>query len=394
MADLSNSETALQGFEPKVLTKANPEPVDLLQARADVQSQPAIRELFILSQTEGWTADQLADRVTTALAKIWPYGDPTEAVQYLVDEYLQFGSEGVFMVSKDTGQVIAIIREEDIYQPAPVPREGGGMATPLKRIRPDLEGAIVTYIHDHGREQKILEGLAAKGYQTQLLREMGDPRLLVATKRGRKHIVDQLATHDPKDLLGATGGTSGAFLRFFKILDSAAEDAVDYSLCPLRGSVVSRSTMGIHDPLTTNLHHNRSATLQGALVQGWVRGIAGVLAKAAHELQDPQNIDVQDLKDQKFDFWIASPDLVRPLLAAHPKAMVMPVEGAPTIAITGQLGYLFLPPEFRAGSREIFDRWETVTEVAYSMRVDLKKIRSFVVDGVETPTQVLIDRKE
>lgn len=368
-----------QQIEPVVVSTADPDRIDLLQARADVQSSPRLQALF----REGLPPNELASRLAAELQKIWPEGDPSDAAQFLADEYNQIGPQGIQLINTETGRIAAIIREEDIYQPAMVPREGGGMATPLKRIRPDLEAAIITWFHDKDREKRIVEALAERGHPTPLLRDMGDPRLLVATRRGRKHIVDSLGRIAPQVLLEAAGGTSGQFLRFFEFGSAPEENTLTH----LMGTVTSRTTMGIADALTTNLHHNRPATLQGALVQGWVREIARVLANAPEETVG--TIDVRTARELPGSFFVAPPDMVRPFRRISPRVSVLPVETDKVIAVEGKLGYLKVPEAFKTFSREIFDRWEAGSALDYEMWVDLSCVRAYAVEGVDIMAQVL-----
>ncbi len=368
-----------QQIEPVVISRANPDRLDLLQARANVQSNEQLRALF----KEGLPAPELASRLAEELAKIWPDGDPAEAARFLADEYEQIGAQGIQLINTETGRIAAIIREEDLYQPAMLPREGGREAQPLMRIRPDLESAIVTWFHDKGREERVLQALAERGHQTELLKEMGDPRLLVATRRGRKHIVEAISKVELKVLLEAAGGTSGEFLRFFQYGDPPE----GHQLTHLSGTVTSKSSMGIVDATTTNLHHNRPATLQGALVQGWVREIAKVLALEAREIHGV--IDVTKDRSLPGRFWVASPDMVRPFRTMDGKVSILPVELETAVTVEAPLGYLKVPKAFEMFSRELFDRWETGTVLDFEAWVDLKKVRAYTVLGVDRTAQVL-----
>lgn len=381
MADLV--KTTPRQIEPEVRTEATPSAEDLLQARADIQASPALKNLFL----EGLTPAELSRRLSVELAKRWPEGDPQEAAKFLADEYAQIGPEGVFLISTETGRIAAIIREDDIRQPAPVPREGSTeLAQPLPQIRPDLEAAIVTWFHDQGREQKVMEALAARGHQTPLLREMGDPRLLVASRKGRRHIVESLGRQDPQALLEAAGGTSGMFLRLFEF----SEPPPEKTLVRISGTLMSKTVMGVQDILTTNLHHNRPATIRAVLVQGWVREIARRLSLKALEVRGLQGtIDVLTAKSLPGTFWVASPDLVRGLRGVDPRISILPVEGAATLLIEGPLGYLKIPPAFETQNFEAFARWEAHATLSFDLWVDLSKVRAFLVEGVEVEAQVL-----
>jgi hypothetical protein len=382
-------------IEPVVVSEANPDPRDLLDVRAEVQSTPRIQEVFRKAFDEKWSAERLTDLLTTEIRILrQDDSDPTEAARFLADEFTQIGPAGVHLISTTTGRIAAIIREEDIYQPAPVPREGTSiMAQPLPRIRPDLETAIVTWFHDKGREERILETLAARGHQTALMREMGDPRLLVATKKGRRHIVNSLAKIDPKLLLESAGGRAGTFLRQFTILEGSEDPPDNFVL--ITGDVSAKSIMGVQDPLTTNLHHNRPAALRAALVGGWIRHLALILSQRVHRSVQGDR-PVLDLLDRNLKvpggFWVAPPDFVRPLVARSPKVEVFPVEGSEPFSfelLQQKMGYLRIPREFGALSQDFFDRWETSAHLHFDMWVDFSRIWAFELHGVDLFTQVL-----
>ena len=376
----------VQRLNPQVLSKANPEVVDLLQARADVQRVESLKEIFRRSVTEQWPEGRLESEVAAGLRQIWPHGDPTEAAQFLADEYRQLG-EGIHLVSTETGRVTIVLTEADIHQPAPVPREGGGMATPLPIIRPDLSAALVTWNYTNAREDQILKTLAARGHQTELLRELGDPRLLVASRAGRKHIVESLAQVSPKTLLESAGGTTAAFLKFFHLVEGEFYDTPDDHI-RLEGRVSAKSTLGIQDMLTTNLSHNRAGVLQGAVVQGWVRDIAKLLSNMSTTMA-PEEVDLEDLVTLSAKFWILPPELVRPFRLIDSKITILPVEGAQPMGLAGPVGYIGLPPSFQAKSREFFSRWETVANLGFDLFVRVDALRPLIVRGVAHEAQLV-----
>jgi hypothetical protein len=370
----------------------------LLDVRAEVQSSPRIQEVFRRAHDEKWTVERLTDLLITELVMLRgpEEADPTEAARFLADEYTQIGPSGVQLISTVTGKIAVILREEDLYKPAPVPREGTDiMAQPLPRIRPDLETAIVTWFHDKGREERILETLAARGHQTALLRATGDPRLLVATKRGRRHIVESLSKIDPKLLLELAGGRAGTFLRMFHLIrdDSDLTDLLEgegHGLTRLSGEASAKSVMGVQDPTTTNLHHNRAATLRAALVGGWIRHLARVLALKVHQENVVLNLG-RDEAQVPGNFAVVPPDYVRVMTDRPPKVELFAVEGSDPIAFdcSRKLGYIRVPHRFEAMNQDFFDRWEASAYLHFEMWVDLSLIKAFVVHGVETFTQVL-----
>lgn len=387
LAPVAKVERGLtQRFEPKVLSKAEPEVDWLLQARADINSDKALQAILREGKETGRDP---VDKLAAGLNAKWEgnrWFEAREVAQYLWDEFTQIG-QGLHLISSETGKIVVTLDENDIYQPAMVPREGGGMVKPLPRIRPDLEGLIYTWTFEKSREQEIVQALAAQGHQTALLREEGDPRLLVASRRGRKQIVAALAQLDPQRLLRACGGTSAAFLNHF---DLGAEDPESGGLELLEGTAASSSTLGIQDMRATNLHHNRAGSLQGALVQGWVREVARQLSVAAHRrVPGMAGLPLDDFCKDDLDgcqFWVSPPDTLKHVRRVDPTTTVMPVVGAQLIGLKGKVGAIVVPKEFTVSSHELFDRWETHSALEVRLWIDWSKVtvlalRNVALDG-------------
>lgn len=372
-----------QRIDPKVLSKADPSAEWLLDARSCVSKAGGLfKQAMEEDKGDEWLVAQLAIRLV-GWWKDTQEDQARECAQYLVDEYNQLG-EGVHLISKETGKVIITLTDDDIYQPAMVPRHGGGMTTPLKRLRPDLEAALTTWTFERGREAKIVATLAARGHQTTLLREEGDPRLLVATRKGRSEIVRSLTDFTPKALLKRCGGTAGAFLRHFDLvteLENANEATITWSL---EGHVSARSIMGVQDQTTVNLHHSRQQTLRGVLPQGWIREIARHIATFVHQKRKvaqgkPAGKWLKPYLDEA-PFWVAPPELVTPFRRLDPKLTVLPVDRALPIGFTKpKVGIIVVPESFSAESHEMFERWEAVANLDYKVWVDWGKVTCLAV---------------
>lgn len=382
---MSVESNSLQKVNPEVLTKAEPQADDLLQARADVQANPHIRDLFKKAKDENWDRDGLIDQVATAMAKIWPFGDPTEAVSYLVDEFYQL-EPGIYLTDSRTGKVVAILQEEDLYQPSMVPREGGGMAKPLRKIKPEIQAAIYLHLHESDREADILKALSGKTPQTDLVKEAGDYRLLAATRSGRKHIVTSLSKQEPKTLLEATGGSVGAFLRKFELVD---HEKGPYEFERLHGTVNSKTSMKVVDQTTMNLQHNQAGNLQASVTHGWVRGVAKALSLAAHA-RKYVDLEVSTMVESlPGDLIIVPPELVRAVRKLNPKTAILPIEGAKPISITGNLGFWKVPDTLLARNFDAFDRWEVFAELEYTVLYNPSSVYAFNLVGVDPEVQVL-----
>lgn len=376
-----------QRIEPQVVSRAKPSADWLKDARALLNRNESLRSYVRQARADGLDAASAVDGLSIRLNELWGGQRAQEAyevAQYLWDEQSQLG-EGYYITSTETGKVVASLSERDIYQPAPVPREGGGMAVPLPRIRPDIEAALTCWAFDAGREAQMLQKLAERAHQTALLREEGDPRMLVATRAGRHHIVDQFSKFDPRILLRAAGGTSGAFLSMFELRTHDPEDTTGLHL--VEGTVYSKTVMGVQDMTTVNLHHNRAASLQGALVQGWVREVARHLSRAAsNNVNEPEEIRQLDLKKDHFggsNVWVSPPEAVRYLRRAEPNLSVLPVPSADLMGLLPSAGVLVVPREFAASSHEMFDRWEAHSTLTFRLWVDWSKVRLLRLSGVE-----------
>lgn len=369
-------------FDPQIQTTAHPRAEDLREARR-MLNVGHIRTFVEESRAQGRDEASVVDGIATRLDEAWGGGHAEAALEcarYLIDEFRQLG-EGLFVVSNETGRVVAVVTEEDFYQPAPVPREGGGMVLPQKRLKPEIEAALYCWTHERGREQNILEALTARANQTAFLAEEGDPRLLVATREGRRHIVAEFSKLDPGLLLRAAGGTGGRLLRHLRLIDTEPEPK---GRVELKGTAHSRTSMGVQDPLTTNLHHNRPASLQGALVQGWLRDIAKKLSLAAPKGREVSQRSLTKADLEGISFWIAPPEALRYLRKADPLTQIMPVEGAGVLGVRdGQLGDLLVEPNFAASNREWFDRWEAETQLDYRVWVDWSATLSLQLTDIE-----------
>lgn len=342
----SNSDLASK-LEPTVNTLARPSKDVLLQARADIQRDATLRDLFREAREQGHPESWLADNLTARLAGLWGnLPEALEASEYLAAEYTQLG-EGIMLVSSVTGKVIAKLEESDLYQPAPVLRESGTVATPLTRIEPNLEASLVSWVFEKGREERITAVLAERAHQTALLREEGDRRLWVASRSGRARMARALADDHPKTLLEATDGSSGAFLRLWDVVlePPSWEPAwkADFTL-------EATTTLNILDPLTTNLQYDRLGVMRGVVGQAWARSLGLQLARAMHRLLPVTSGTLTG------GLYLADPDVLATLRTKAPK---VPIPGCPTLGVKGsKLGALLVAEESQLRSQEVFGKWE------------------------------------
>lgn len=368
-------------LEPSVRSLARPLAESLLQARADVHRSKDLQAVFQQAREEEHPIGWLADNLTVRLAGIWgtDLAEAAEAARYLADEFDQLG-EGIFVVSSETGKVIAKLDESDIYQPAPVPRESGEMAQPLSRIEPGLEAQIITWVFEKEREERITALLRERAHQTALLRQEGDRRLWVATRKGRTRMAEVLSQDHPKTLLEGSGGTSGSFLRHFDVILDPVEGAEPFHL-------ETQSTLRVHDQTTVNLQYDRLNGLRGILPQGWLRELARQLSVRAHREVPPRTVLASNLSSgdiQGPEMWVADPETMLAFLdRLSNRVVVMPVDGSKPIGLTGKIGTLVIPEDFELENREIFGRWEVYARlVCHVVIYDWTKIRTLNVEGL------------
>lgn len=345
----------------EVQSLAKPTPEILLAARNAIRNAPELQELFTQAKAEGWGADRLADSLNTRLREHLIDGDNAwDAAQYLADEFLQVG-DSILLISKETGRAVAQLSEEDIYVPDLVSRETGNLRRPLPRIRPDLEGLIVEWQFARSKEKQVVQALAARVHQTELLRQEGDHRLLRATRAGREQIVTQLQEELPS-LLGSATGVTRDFLNMFDFCTEAPSGAPIVS-----GGIRSfaKVIMTIADPLSVNLRHDPYTTLRGQLTSQWARDIARAVADLAHAHGLVTNGSIFDTLPP--GFWVADPNTamaLRPLIA-------LAVSGAKTALLqrVSELSLVIEPTSYLCKGREFLDRWEVAAEFHFSICV-------------------------
>jgi hypothetical protein len=388
----------LERYKPQPIeSAADPDPELLLDGRAAVMGNDETRRILREGRESGQDRGDLRDLLAMQLASHWQgeigLDSCLEVATYLVDEYLTLG-EGIFLVSRETGKIEAQLSEDDLYKPAPVPREDGTLAQPLARIRPDIQSNIAVWLHNREREKTILAELTRRANLTPLLEQEGDRRLQVATRHGRAQIVAEVAQEAPAALLGALSGPLGAFVRRFPV--TATLPGKTEHLVPIEVETLARTRQGVQDPLTTNLSYSPKAQLRSALPAAWLRQVLKLFAERVHAHPDfsgspPTPLDQltrQDLGDA--DLWIVDPNLVRAFRDLDPNLVLIPIPGAPPLGIeSGEVGCLQVPGEFSPASRELFDRWQVEAGLQVTIWYDPTLVNWVVVTDVPLQAQVV-----
>jgi hypothetical protein len=369
MADLTK-------LEPEVRTLARPAPKPLLAARALVQRDADLQVAFVRAKAEGWDSRRLVEEVLPKLVE--DIDAEPEAVReaglYLADEYLQ-GGDGIMLVSRETGKVLARLSEDDVWHPAPVRREDGSLVQPLPRMRPDLEGFLVHWAFDRSREQRATAAIAPWASSSAAAKQV--------TREGRQSLARQLRDEAGRFLADVRGGAR-EFLSAFEV----TEGEVVGGLSPLPLSTACAKTRTpLADLGAFNFRFDVMGSQRGAIATGWVSEMARMLAGSCPEVR---TVDASALTTRDFegvDVWAAAVHAADVLRRFCRPAVY--VEGRRTMGLTGRVGVLQLyPGSYRVESREVFDRWEVFASVDYTLWVDWGAVRGLVIESEPVATVV------
>lgn len=377
-------DKALQVLAPEVRTLARPASGPLVAARGVVQRSGAIQGLFTQAKAEGWDAGRLSEAIEAPLGEALA-STPDEVRQvalYLAAEYLQFG-DTLLLISRETGRAIARITEEDIWQPPMVPRESGGLAKPLPRLRPELEGFLYQYVHDHDREARLTSELAVRTRQTAFLAAEGDRRLFVSTRQGRRAIEQEIQARAEGVLEGATGLVREFLMRL------AGPTTAPIGLTAL---AMARTRMEISDLVAVNYRFDHATGQYMNLVNEWVREIARTLGIEAHQQRPARVVRHGQLQSSDFqgaNFWIADPRVAPSLFAPGVSVLIIP--GARTVGLVGSpVGSLVLTPgSLTVEGREMLGHWDVMGRFQYTLHLDWEKVVALDVQGIPEPLPVV-----
>lgn len=382
--------TEIARVEVNVLSKANPTPGLLRLARVVVQRTPEVSALFTQAKEEGHTAEWLRDRLTPELEKFFPGESVEEVATFLADEYLQIG-DAILLISSETGRALARISDDDMYQPAAVPRESGNMAMPARRLRPDIEGFIVQWIFDRNQEREVVEKVLSRIPQTQLLRDEGDSRALFVTRDGRRLLTSQIQDSLPTLLESSTGIVRG-FLGFFPL--GRPENTSEYVRIPDL-KVFATARQPLQDPSTRNLRQDVRGSVLASSSTGWIREIASTLLRVGVERPGFIRVVlslVEALRGRETGLWIAPPNVARALQGLGVRAL--PVQTSRedvAIYLTEPAGFLEVDPNaYWCRSREVHDRWTVETEMTASLWVDWRRVTVLPLNGID-PSGISIE---
>lgn len=361
---------------PKITTLSRPAPRVLLSARFEVQ-----RNAFIRTAMEKFKGDKDADAAAKLAGELQSLlaehldassEDLSETAKYLADEYLQIG-DAVLIVSRDTGMPIAKVTADDMWQPNLVPRDNGGMATPLARLRPELEGFLVRWVFERAREEKIVEELANRVATTDFLAKNGDPRLYATTRAGREIILEDLRSALPDLIPTAVGGSLGGFLR---LLLNVGEPTDKSGKSYPGFKAYARINTPMMDHKSRNLFFDIIGTHRSLIATQWGREIARTISRLAHADQKVCEQDFPNLAEAK-GLWVAPPEEAAAMRSKFaPYCFVIPIEGASTFCVKdpcASIGNLVLG-KTDIVQREVHDRWEIAATLDYDLYIEWSAI--------------------
>lgn len=382
-------------FDVEVITATSPNPNLLRLARQAIQHHEGLKGIFNKAREDkalgrkGRVNRKLFRR---ELEKVFPPCHLSqdgaalmEVVCYLADEFEQLG-DALLLISSDTGKAIARLSDADFYQPNAVPRESGNMIERPVQVRPDVEGFIISWRFDSGRERSVRNDVLTRINQTELLREEGDPRLQSLTRAGRHGLAEEVQRSLPTLLQGSIG-VAQRFLTFFAPGRPSGEEG---TYAQIKVEAHSRVRRPLQDLSTTNTRYSVLTSTLASVATSWVRSMGGELLRGCPEWRYGMVRGCLAADQDPLDFtgprtsglWIAEPNLAVALQQRG--CQVLPVIGPSNLALYLHypVGFLELPNDkFGIRSSEIHDRWLLETGADVTLWVDWSKIEVFSISG-------------
>lgn len=345
----------------------------LRAARIAVSASEELKAVFDRAATEEWDVTMLRSALQESLPEYLIEQDGiSEVADYLAREFFARDKSQTLLVSAETGLAVGQISPSDLYQPPPVEREfSDKLATPAMRLRPEVESALVQGAFNREQDAKTLSALSERVKSTELQRQEGDSRLLVATRKGRKSLMERLRQELP-ELLQSGPGMVGQFLGMCMIgrPEDIAKDAGDVEGHVLR--ITAHSVVPTLDTRALSFQHDHYTALKERVRAQWARGLARQVASLAYFQGPVVDIRVSDnaLPD---GLLICDPDTAM----AHPNRPCLPVENS-MAAVLFDGPYLGINPEsYVCESIERHGRWEVAAGFDVSLHLDSGGVRAF-----------------
>lgn len=385
MADL---DTRREGWV--VRTDADPDPHALMVARGEIRRDPALANLFHQFSKEERDVEWLADNLAVRLSAKWgghDFSTAMQAARYLADEYEQVvdGCDvEAYVVDTRTGRLVSNVRASDVYQPAPVPRESGNMASPVPRLDPQLEAQLIQEFYEQARERQLEAQLARKIQQTDALRTQGDRRLRLATRDGRRTTAEEIREVFLENLLTERGPASH-LLNLMPFSDRAPAYGVSHFVRST--SVVE---VPIQDVTTVNPYFDRCGQMISALYRELALQVARSVVHLTKDSSMLEAAGLDEICEEPCRLWLASPSLA--LQLQRRKLPVRAVEGATVVVgLAGVAGAVCATFQ-NFSSFELHDKWRVRVEVDLTTYLWADEVRVFAVEPEPEPHLALVVR--
>lgn len=255
------------------------------------------------------------------------------------------------------------------------------MATPLMRLRPDVEA----FLYHHHAEEHRFEG-ALEIWRGRLAPDVlpgGRDKLALVTPSGRQEVIDALRSQLPK-LLSRAQGTAKAFLQLVRPRAEVSEGFERVGEVTINAD----QTLKVPDALSVNPAFDPGYALGAKVTAAWATGIAQAVVDSVRD----GRILCQAPEEGTVWLYLAPPDETKALRAAGHTAPLLVIWGpAPIVGVVDLDEHgsppagLFVPDEegYRIEGRELHDRWEIRAQIKGTLYMDPKRLR--VIDIGDVP---------
>lgn len=251
----------------------------LARARRNVADVPELTHLVQQAREEGQTREWLTDQLAVRLSAMWggkDYQEAEAAARIVAHDLL--GAAPVIVTDRVTGQTLAHLPEDAIWQPEAVPREDGTLATPLPRLRPDVEAQLVDHVHNQAREVQIVEQAFARVATTQLIRDEGSRMLDILTREGRQRVVEEIRQSLVEGCIHyATAFYQG--LGDLRLNVGMQKSLYDFKLTH---TLSCEATLKLPDRTTINSRHDWAARTRQVMAKDLIYQVAEALHQAVY----------------------------------------------------------------------------------------------------------------
>lgn len=347
---------------------------DLVRVRLAIHAHASLQRLFDGAAVQRWSTERLATELECELLRLDVNVAPA-VCHYVAQEFLVRDKSATLLVSAQTGLAVAQVPSEAIYVPEPVAREGTDtLATPLPRLRPEIEAAIIERQNAVAEERLLLEKLADRTHSTELQRSDGDARLHIATRSGRRKLARQLRDELPR-LFADHSGTVGRLFARCRVNDEVPRTYGTHVSLELRGHV----SLLVADSLAMNFRHDPYGAARERIRAAWARHLAQAVTGIAHKAGSAREVTTKDALPP--GLLIGPPDL-----AVLDRALeVLPVDNALSTVVAGELYMDVRDDGYVLEAYEAAARWCIDTTVTVDLYLDARRLHPLVfTDLVES----------